>query len=163
MEMVKKNERSKGGFKKFLTSYGGLISVIIIVMVITSILRPVFLTGSNLMQILVNNNSIFLTGFGMTFVILAGGIDLSQGALAAFSTMTVALFISMGIPVAPAIMLAVAIGAGVGIVNGLIVSVAKVHSFVVTLGMTTILRGFAVALNGGYPIPIDMGLSLIHI
>ena len=49
-------------------------------MVITSILRPVFLTGSNLMQILVNNNSIFLTGFGMTFVILAGGIDLSQGS-----------------------------------------------------------------------------------
>ena len=162
MEMVKKNERSKGGFKKFLTSYGGLISVIIIVMVITSILRPVFLTGSNLMQILVNNNSIFLTGFGMTFVILAGGIDLSQGALAAFSTMTVALFISMGIPVAPAIMLAVAIGAGVGIVNGLIVSVAKVHSFVVTLGMTTILRGFAVALNGGYPIPIDMGSDFIN-
>ena len=59
-------------------------------------------------------------------------------------------------------MLAVAIGAGVGIVNGLIVSVAKVHSFVVTLGMTTILRGFAVALNGGYPIPIDMGSDFIN-
>lgn len=162
MEMLKKNEQSKGAFRKFVSSYGGLISVIIILMVVTSIFKPVFLTGNNLLQLLVNSNSIFLTGFGMTFVILAGGIDLSQGALAAFSTMTVALFLSIGMPVPVAIILALAVGACVGVVNGLIVSVAKVHSFVVTLGMTTILRGFAVALNNGYPIPIDMESDFIN-
>ncbi len=141
---------------KFIFTYGAIISVIILIGIVTGIFNPIFLTGSNLLQLLVNNNSVFLAGFGMTFVILGGGIDLSQGALAAFSTMIVALLLLVGVPAWLAIILTVLVGALIGILNGAIVSLFKVHSFVVTLGMSTILRGFAVAVYGGYPIPIDM-------
>lgn len=161
---VKENIQSKIKNKAlagFISKYGGIITVIILMSIFTSIFRPSFFRLSNILQLLVNNNSIFLAGLGMTFVILSGGIDLSQGALAAFSTMVAALLIKWGIPVPLAIILTVIVGALVGILNGAIVSVAKVHSFVVTLGMTTVLRGFAVAVNGGYPIPIDVESALV--
>ena len=158
---VKKNFKNTG-FGRFLTTYGGIISVILLMMIVTSIFKPTFLTGSNLLQLLVNNNNIFLAGFGMTFVILGGGIDLSQGAMAAFSTMIVALLILWGVPWWVAVIITVLLGAAIGALNGAIVSVFRVHSFVVTLGMSTILRGFAVAVYGGYPIPIDMENGFIQ-
>ncbi len=150
--MIIKNKSLAG----FINAYGGLISVIIIMMIITTIIRPSFFTSSNIVQLLVNNNSIFLTGLGMTFVILSGSIDLSQGALAAFATMIFALLVRLQIPFPIAVILTCAAGGLIGILNGTIVSKANVHSFVVTLGMTTVLRGLAVAVNGGYPIPIDI-------
>lgn len=145
----------------FISTYGGIISVILLMMIFTTIFKPSFIKPSNLLQLLVNNNSVLLAGLGMTFVILGGGIDLSQGALAAFSTMIVALFLDFDMPVIIAICFTVIIGAVIGIINGAIVSIGKVHAFVVTLGMTTILRGFAVAVYGGYPIPIDMNSPII--
>ncbi len=157
-----KNVIGKKIITKSFGKYGGIISVVIIMMIITTIFNPIFFTKSNLLQLLVNNNNIFLAGFGMTFVILGGGIDLSQGALAAFSTMIVAMLLKAGFPVWLSIILTIMIGALVGIINGAIVSIAKVHSFVVTLGMTTVLRGLAVAINGGYPVPIDMSSSFIQ-
>ena len=140
---------------KFLKAYGGLIIVILGMMVITTIFNPVFLRGSNLVNLLINNNTIFLAGLGMTFVIISGGIDLSQGALAAFSTMVLALLVNAGVPGVLAIVITILAGGLIGAVNGLIVAYGKIHSFIATLGMTTILRGLAIALNGGYPMPID--------
>lgn len=140
---------------KFLKSYGGLIFVILIMMAVTSICNPVFLKGSNLLQLLINNNTIFLAGLGMTFVIISGGIDLSQGALAAFSTMVLALLIQWGVPGWIAILATIAVGGAIGAINGLIVAYGRIHSFIATLGMTTILRGLAIAFNSGYPLPID--------
>lgn len=161
---VKENLQNKiknRALASFISKYGGIITVIILMMIFTSIFRPTFFRLSNILQLLVNNNSIFLAGLGMTFVILSGGIDLCQGALAAFSTMMAAMFLRWGLPVPLAILMTVVVGSFIGVINGAIVSIAKVHSFVVTLGMTTVLRGFAVAVNGGYPIPIDMESSLI--
>ena len=140
---------------KFLKAYGGLIIVILGMMVITTIFNPVFLRGSNLVNLLINNNTIFLADLGMTFVIISGGIDLRQGALAAFSTMVLALLVNAGVPGVLAIVITILAGGLIGAVNGLIVAYGKIHSFIATLGMTTILRGLAIALNGGYPMPID--------
>ncbi|WP_082989604.1 ABC transporter permease [Christensenella intestinihominis] len=151
---ITKSQFKNTMFGKFLKSYGGLIVVILAMMVFTTIINPVFLTGSNLLQLLINNNTIFLAGLGMTFVIISGGIDLSQGALAAFATMVLAMLVQAGVPGWIAILLTIAAGGLVGIVNGLIVAYGKIHSFIATLGMTTILRGIAIAFNSGYPVSI---------
>lgn len=158
-ENIKKNN---SGVRKFMGTYGGLLLVTVLLAVVISVFNPVFMTSSNLLQLVINNNSVFLASIGMTFVIIGGGIDLSQGALAAFSTMVAALLALAGVNSVFTVLLTVAIGVGVGIVNGVIVSVGKVHAFIVTLGMTTILRGFAVALYGGYPVPIDFNNDFIQ-
>ena len=158
--MNNSNVQNKRAFKntpvgKFLKSYGGLMIVILAMMTVTTIFNPVFLKGTNLLNLLINNNTIFLAGLGMTFVIICGGIDLSQGALAAFSTMVLALLINAGVPSFIAVAATIAAGGIVGVVNGAIVAFGRIHSFIATLGMKTILRGLAIAFNSGYPMPID--------
>ena len=136
---------------RFLKNYGGLVIVIIAMMTVTSLYNPVFLNSKNLLQLLINNNTTFFAGLGMTFVIISGNIDLSQGALCALATMLLAWLISMGVGSVPAILLTLAAGGLIGVINGVIVAKGKIHSFIATLGMTTILRGLAIALNRGYP------------
>jgi ribose transport system permease protein len=59
-------------------------------------------------------------------------------------------------------LITVLVGGVIGVVNGLIVAHGKIHSFIVTLGMSTILRGLAIALNKGYPIAIDSNKDIIQ-
>src|SRR5665647_2340357 len=95
-----KNELSmfkQTAFGKFLKLYGGLIIVIIAMCALTSIFNPMFLKTGNILQMLTNNNSIFLAGLGMTFVIISGGIDLSQGAVAAFSSVLLGMLMKYGV------------------------------------------------------------------
>ena len=154
-QSVKEAKWGHTAIGRFLKNYGGLVIVIIAMMTVTSIYNPVFLNSKNLLQLLINNNTTFFAGLGMTFVIISGNIDLSQGALCALATMLLAWLISMGVGSVPAILLTLAAGGLIGVVNGVIVAKGKIHSFIATLGMTTILRGFAIALNRGYPLPID--------
>jgi ribose transport system permease protein len=98
----------------------------------------------------------------MTFVILTGGIDLSVSSLAAFTGVFTADLIAKGVSTPVTILAGLAVGAIVGIVNGGIVAGAKIAPFVVTLGMTTILRGAAIAYGKGYPISIPMTSSFLQ-
>lgn len=163
MKLRMPEKMNKTGAGRFLGAYGSLILVIVLLMIITMIFNPVFLTSSNIVQLLINNNTVFLAGLGMTFVIISGGIDLSQGAIAAFSTMITAYLILKGLPALAVAALVLLAGTLIGCLNGAITALGHVHSFVVTLGMTTILRGLSVALYEGYPIPIKMENGLLKI
>lgn len=91
---------------------------------------------------------------GMTFVIVCGEIDLSVGSHVSFAAMVVAMLLYNGVPAwiaAPAVLL---LGAGVGSVNGLIVTKLRIPSFLVTLGMLSVLRGLALSFTGSMPVPI---------
>lgn len=144
--------RSKEAFSKF-----GVLGMIIIAMgVVTSIFQPVFLNKSNLLNLIINNNNVFLTGFGMTFVIMAGGIDLSVGSLAALSGMFAAMLLQNGVGAIPTIIITLAVTYGLGMFNGFIVTKSKIPPFVMTLGLMTIYRGLAVAINNGYTISISI-------
>jgi len=154
------NENSKWAkpnlFKYYLNNYGGITAVLLIMVVATSIMQPAFLRTANLLGILANANDVFLVAFGMTFVILSGGIDLSQGSLAAMSGMLMAMLLAAGIHFIPAIIITVIVGAICGILNGVIISRANVPPFVVTLGTMGIFRGLAMTMNSGYAQHIDM-------
>ena len=91
---------------------------------------------------------------GQTLVIISAGIDLSVGAVVAFSGSVASVFYCyFGWPVWPAILLGLAAGAGLGFINGLIITKGRIPDFIATLGMMVTARGVALILTGGLPVP----------
>lgn len=132
--------------------------------IVFAVLSPEFLTPAN-MTILVKHVAInAILAIGMTFVILSGGIDLSVGSIAGLAGMIAGALISKGVVLASAgvvfyphaslaIAIAVAAGAAIGAVNGVLVSRLSVAPFIATLGALYIARGAAMLLSGGATYP----------
>jgi len=130
-----------------------ILIVFVFIIIGMGISSPVFLTKRNLLNIFLQSSMIGITACGMTFVILMSEIDLSVGSVAAFAGVVAAKFhVMLGWGTLPAIALTIVFCFGMGIVMGIIVAKLGVHSFVVTLGMLTIARGFALIISEGHPI-----------
>lgn len=124
-----------------------LLGVLLVVISIMAIMSPYFFTWKNCRNIL-NQSAIYLVlSIGMTFVICAGQIDLSVGAIIGFSGVCMGLLLNQGVSPIWAILIELLIGVIVGIVNGIFVAYGKINSFIVTLGMMTILRGITLILT----------------
>ena len=114
-----------------------------------------FLTIRNSQNILVAITPVLLLGLGQTFVIITGGIDLSVGWVMSLASVLSALALrevfNAGLPLPVAVMaglLAAVVGGGlVGFFNGTIIARLKVPPFIVTLGMSFIMRGVALLLS----------------
>jgi ribose transport system permease protein len=130
--------------------YGVLVATLLLAVVL-SIASPYFLNARNLSNILVQASVIALLAGGQTFVILTGGVDLAVGSLTALCG-AVAGFIMIKLGLNPylAILVAIAIGAAVGMFNGYLVAFVGIPSFIVTLGGLTIWRGLAFDATGGF-------------
>ncbi|MBE9638310.1 ABC transporter permease [Salipiger mangrovisoli] len=113
---------------------------------------PAFLSVNNTLTILLQTSVIGLLGIGMTMVIITGGIDLSVGSVLALSGTVTGMMVKAGVPVVPAMMLGVCMGAACGLFNGFVVTKMKITPFVATLGMMLIARGAALQLTGAAPI-----------
>ncbi len=133
---------------KFKTGIGLLALVIIL-----SFLSPYFLTIPNLLNVVRQVSIIAIVSFGMTMVILTGGIDLSVGSMLAFSgAVTAGMIVNSGLNVFLAILIGLAAGTALGLFNGIAVAKAKLPAFIVTLAMMTIARGFTLIYTNGRPI-----------
>ncbi|WP_156723753.1 galactofuranose ABC transporter, permease protein YjfF [Streptomyces apocyni] len=107
-----------------------------------------FLEGQVLLNLLINNAGLLVLAVGMTFVILTGGIDLSVGAVAALSTMMVAWMVERaGVPPLLAIVLALAVGAGLGRLMGHMVHDFGVQPFIATLAGMFLARGLCFLIS----------------
>ncbi|MBC3012843.1 MULTISPECIES: ABC transporter permease subunit [Staphylococcus] len=126
----------------------GLILLIIVV----SILNPSFLDLSNLLNLLRQISINGLIAFGMTFIILTGGIDLSVGSILALSSAFIALMITSGVDPIIALIIGVLIGFVLGAVNGLLVTKGNMAPFIATLATMTIFRGLTLVITDGNPI-----------
>ncbi|HOO32401.1 MAG TPA: ABC transporter permease [Thermotogota bacterium] len=138
-------------FSSILRNYGMFIGFGVI-FVIFSLSSEYFLDVYNLMNILVQSSLIAIIAVGQTFVILTGGIDLSVGSIVALTSVSTGLMLTSGISIPLAIIFGVLVGLGAGLVNGITVSFGKVPAFIVTLGMMSIARGGALAMNSGKPV-----------
>ncbi|RAK10608.1 ribose ABC transporter membrane protein [Halanaerobium saccharolyticum] len=133
---------------KFKTGIGLLALIIIL-----SFLSPYFLTIPNLLNVVRQVSIIAIVSFGMTMVILTGGIDLSVGSMLAFSgAISAGMIINSGLNVFLAILIGLAAGTALGLFNGIAVAKAKLPAFIVTLAMMTIARGFTLIYTNGRPI-----------
>ena len=141
---------------KYMSELTTVIALVILMAVIT-IINSNFLTANNLLNLLLQVTSNALIAFGMTFVILTGGIDLSVGSILALSSALTAGLLGSGMPVTLAILISLILGCILGMINGLLISYGKLAPFIVTLATMTIFRGATLVYTNGNP--ITKGLS----
>lgn len=139
----------------------GLIGVIIGLSIAFSFVNPNFLTTDNLRNVLVAVAVVGIMAIGQCFVIIAREIDLSVGSVMGLSGLCGAWLMAAGINPWLAILLAIGVGAAAGFVNGIIVVVFRVNSFIATLGMLSVARGLTQVISGGLPIMVDPSVMFI--
>ncbi|MGM9929967.1 MAG: ABC transporter permease [Bacillus sp. (in: firmicutes)] len=130
---------------------GPLLGLLVLIVVV-SIMNPSFLAPLNILNLLRQVAINALIAFGMTFVILTGGIDLSVGAILALSSTLMAGMMVSGIDPILAILIGCLLGAAFGAVNGLLITKGKMAPFIVTLATMTIFRGLTMVYTNGNPI-----------
>ncbi len=122
-----------------------------------SVLSEHFLTPLNLSNVLVQSAVISVVAMGMTFVILAGGFDLSVGSTVALAG-CVAAAVMMQAGIVAGVGAGVAIGALVGALNGFVVTVLRVNPFITTLGTMVLVRGAVFLFSDSQQVPIEGSL-----
>ncbi|MEW6179855.1 MAG: ribose ABC transporter permease [Chloroflexota bacterium] len=137
--------------RAFLQRFGLVFSFLLLILAL-SLLSERFLTSANLINILRQATINGIISVGMTLVILTGGIDLSVGSVLALSVTIGASLMKQGHPAGTGVLAALVIGTLLGIVNGLMISRAKIPPFIATLGMLTVARGLTLMYTQGQPI-----------
>ena len=144
--------KSKIDVKTLFSRYG-IILVMIGLMVLFSILSPVFFTFNNLITVCRQVSMIGIASVGGMFVMLIGGIDLTQGALVSFVNILAAyLMTKAGMNMWVVIIICVIAGALVGYINGLLVSILNIPALIATLATQNIFYGVAYLICGGQTI-----------
>ena len=141
----------KSSSQSVLQKLGPVIGLLLIVVII-SVMSPNFLTLNNLLNVLRQVSINALIAFGMTFVILTGGIDLSVGSILALTGAVTAGFLASGMDPMLAMFLGLILGAILGAINGIIISKGNVAPFIATLATMTIYRGLTLVYTEGRPI-----------
>lgn len=141
-----------------LTAAGALI----VVCIVFSIASPDFLTFNNLFNIISQTTVTAVIAIGMTFVIISAGIDLSVGSTAALGGMLGTLIISRTNVSWPlGVLGGTLVGGGIGLVNGLLITKARLSPFITTLGMMSVARGLVYLSTGAvavYSLPDSFAL-----
>lgn len=151
---------------RMFARYGTIIGLFGM-MVVFAITAPGFLSTGNFLDVLAQASITAIIAGGLTIVLAAGEFDLSIGWLASLSgVLVVGLMVRQGLPIAAAIILALIVGAGVGLFNGVIVTHLGVNALVATLGTGTLLVGFnylygsGISLSTGIPQAfVDLGVE----
>ncbi|WP_110928792.1 ribose ABC transporter permease RbsC [Bacillus massiliglaciei] len=138
-------------FSSVTQKMGPLLGLIIL-FIIVSILNPSFLEPLNILNLLRQVSINALIAFGMTFVILTGGIDLSVGAILALSSALTAGMIVSGMDPILAIIIGCLLGGVMGVINGLLITKGKMAPFIATLATMTLFRGLTLVYTDGNPI-----------
>ncbi len=136
----------------------GIVLALALVVVPTTIDNHRFLSSTNVQQILSGASIIALLAIGETIVIITRNVDLSIGSVLGISAYAVGVLYRdhPQTPLVLVFLLAVGIGAGCGVINGAVVTVARVPSLVVTLGTLYIIRGIDGAWAGGNQVNASM-------
>ena len=122
--------------------YGALLAVFVLAWIVVTIRGGDFLTVSNVVNMLQRSVALGIVSAGQTVVILLGSLDLSVAQLISLSSLLAATTMDgSSANVVPAIGLVCLVGAGVGLVNGLVITKLHVNAFIATLGMALILKG----------------------
>jgi ribose transport system permease protein len=131
------------------------VVALVLLLILGAFSSPNFLGVDNLLNVLTRSAFIAIIAIGATFVISAGGLDLSVGSMVAFVASLMIMFMNSGVISSPPVMLvaamvlAILIGAACGWANGLITTVGRIEPFIATLGTMGIFRGLTTWLSQG--------------
>lgn len=135
-----KNEQiAKTRAKKF--DELGILIVMIALFVFLAVATPYFLKVENIQNLLLQSVFVMLVGFGMTFVLTIGGIDLSVGSILGYSGAVTGIIIASGGNIFLGILAGLGTGAAFGLINGLLITQLRIAPFLVTFAMSSVVRG----------------------
>jgi ribose transport system permease protein len=121
-----------------------------------SLATPLFLTSDNLLNMIRNITFTAIVAVGMSYLLIAGEIDLSVGSTYGFLTMVMGiLIVRAGLDPWLAMAAIILVGMAIGLINGLIVTRIGIPSFIVTLAALTAYRSLAVVVSNQLPINVD--------
>ena len=152
---------SHGATAMALLREAALLPVLVVLIIVGALVSPVFLTVSNMSGVGQQISSLGVVVVGESLILLVGGIDLSLEGTYGFAPMVAAWLIvpvaayGQGAQLSPylGILICLAIGAGIGMVNGLLIVKGRLNGFIVTLGMTVLLAGMQLGVVKGQTIP----------
>jgi ribose transport system ATP-binding protein len=131
-----------------LTRWGSIVGMMIVLACITA-LAPQFVSFGNIFDVLKQGSVLAFIAIGLTVVLIAGGFDMSAGAISQFANNLAAGTMIAGLGAAASIGLGLAVGLGIGLVNALLVLVFGMPAFVATLGTMFVTMGATLLYNGG--------------
>jgi len=139
-------------------------SAIVVLMVLlgafTQIRNPVFLSAENTINILRSSSFVLVSALGMTFVMIAGGIDLSVGSVVGLGGVVTGFALKAGMGSMTSILLGLAAGVLIGVVNGYFIIKFNIAPMIMTLGTLNIARGIIYVLTEGVPVyPLPDGFK----
>ncbi len=116
-------------------------------------MNPVFITPTNLINVVRQISILGIVSCGMAMLMISGGIDLSVGATISLAGVVAGKILISGYGEFAAIAAGILVGALIGLVIGVIVAKTKVQPFILTLGMLSLIGGFALIVTSGQQIP----------
>lgn len=147
------NDSAKSKFQiRNVARKAGTLVALIFMCIVLSFMSPYFFTFGNIMNIALQSSINAILAFGITFVIITGGIDLSVGSILALASVISGIAIKAEVGILLAILIGLVIGGLCGFANGQLITRLNLPPFIVTLGMMSIARGFALVVTKGYPI-----------
>lgn len=153
-------EASHGTLVRVLTSQevwtrAAAPTALAIAFIAFSLAAPNFFTFINVNGMLADAAIPMLLAVGMTFAVMLAGIDLSMAATVAFASVLFGKAYSAGWGLLPSILIAAAVGVGVGLLNGFFVGVVRIPDMIVTLGTMGLMMGLSLITSRGIPDPIS--------
>lgn len=131
----------------------GILAAFVALFIVLSLSSDVFLNLTNWLNILDQWSAIGIMACGWTLALIAGGFDLSIGAIYAMASV-VAAEVALSGGAAAGLLVGALAGLGIGVVNGGLSTVGRINSFMATLAMSFVVRGIALAISGGYLIRV---------
>ena len=133
-----------------------LLVFYVLLLIVFSFLSPFFMTVRNMTSISSNIALIGLMAAAGTPLIIAGGLDLSVAAIAGLTGVVIALLHAAGLPIWIAVLCAIGIAVGIGIVNGVLATYLRLNPLIVTLATMSIVTGVSLILTGGLTKPLSV-------
>jgi ribose transport system permease protein len=140
----------------------GLIIGLLALVILFSYRSEYFLTTNNLIAVFDQITIIGILAIAMTFVVLAGGIDLGVGSVVALSSVLITYFLSQGMGMFPAVLLGISLCTLLGLFTGVTITKFNLQPFIVTLGTMGIARGIAMVVSNASPITVSaVGFNVV--
>jgi len=140
-----------------------ILVMFILVLVAFGLTTDRFWSVGNVTNVLRQGAPLVIVAVGVTFVLVAAGIDLSIGAMVSFVGVMTALILQMGLAPELTVPLILGLALAIGVVNGYLITYQRLPSFIVTLGTLSILVGIAQLIGQGFSIPIETDRWLISL
>jgi ribose transport system permease protein len=169
MTSVATNAAERRGFRVNLGALGPLVALALLI-ILGALLNSNFLSVNNVMNVVARSASIGIIAIGATFVITAGGLDLSVGSMAAFTAGVMIIVMNALVPslgtgwvvIAAGMLTGLAVGTAAGAANGILITAGRIEPFIVTLGSLGIYRALITFLANGGTLNLNFQVANVY-